>query len=78
MTGENAGWFRFDNPFGDQTITKVSFTASNNPSATNNSDYALKGVDYSAGDVEQVPEPATVAMMGLGFLTAGFLKRRKA
>lgn len=78
MTGENAGWFRFDNPFGDRTITKLSFTAANNPNGTNNSDYSLKSVVYSVADVEQVPEPATYAMLGLGLLAVGFLKRRKA
>ncbi len=78
MTGDNAGWFSFNNPFGSLNVTKLRYTAENNPSGTNNSDYALKSVTYTAGAEEQVPEPATFALMGLGLLAVGVLKRRRA
>ncbi|MCC6265168.1 MAG: PEP-CTERM sorting domain-containing protein [Bryobacterales bacterium] len=78
MTEDNAGGFRFNNPFGSSNVTKLRYTAENNPNGTNNSDYALKSVTYTAGAEEQVPEPATFALMGLGLLAVGVLKRRRA
>lgn len=77
MDAVNAGWFRFDNPFG-ANVTRLRFTADNNPNGTENSDYALKNVLYTVAAIEEVPEPATFALMGLGLLALGFLKRRKA
>lgn len=78
MNDNGAGWFRFDNPFGDNNITKIRFTAANNPTASNNSDYALKSVLFTPGATEEIPEPSTYALMGLGLLAVGFLKRRMA
>lgn len=78
MEEEDAGWFRFDNPFGSSNITKIRFTAANNPSASNNSDYALKNVLFTREATEEVPEPSTYALMGLGLLAVGYLKRRRA
>ncbi|MCZ2156719.1 MAG: PEP-CTERM sorting domain-containing protein [Bryobacterales bacterium] len=77
MTGDNAGWFHFENPFGNRKISQLLFTAADTPSATNNSDYALKSLVFTSGDEDVVvPEPGTFAMLGLGLLAVGLMKRR--
>ncbi|MDZ7638273.1 MAG: PEP-CTERM sorting domain-containing protein [Bryobacterales bacterium] len=80
FTENNAGAVQFTgNPFGGALIRSLKFTAIPVTGGTNNnSDYAISNLTFTGGATEEIPEPGTYAMMGLGLLAVGFLKRRAA
>lgn len=78
MTQDNAGWFIFRNPFNNAAVTKLQFTAANNPTSSNNSDYALKSVEFLPKNVEPIPEPSTYLLFGLGLLGLGVMRRKRS
>ena len=57
------------------STTTLSFESLNGVGVTSPSDFGplLAGVN-----LEQVPEPATLSLLGLGLVGLGFMRRRKA
>jgi hypothetical protein len=70
------GVWQLLDPFGDNAITSLSFTAANTPKSGDNSDYTIALVQTS-----DVPEPTTLGLLGIGLLglgMAGMRRRRRA
>lgn len=80
MTSAGAGWFRFvsDPSFADQAVRSLKFLSVDRPTTSNNSDYALKNIDFTTAVGEPIPEPTTYALMGLGLLGLAMMRRRKS
>ncbi len=71
-TDSGSGCFRFsNNPLSSSLITSLVFTAANIPTASNNSDYILAGLEFS-----EVPVPGAIALMLTGLAGLGAAKRR--
>ncbi|HSY43649.1 MAG TPA: PEP-CTERM sorting domain-containing protein [Candidatus Acidoferrum sp.] len=73
ITGTVTVPFTVFDPAGD-TATETSFRLG----LIENSNATAGGVDFTSITIAPVPEPATLALAGLGGLSAFFLRRRKA